>query len=160
MEFNLSSKYKIKKQNYYEHNLELKADIEKGHITINTSTSTSTSTLSSIEDCRFQKTENSENIDYISEIQPALHENKKSCWESICKNIMIGNYDLTQNEYSKFNILRKECISLYDEKNEKHEKLLEDLLDTYIELCKQNNKELKNKPGSLWKEIGFQVSTL
>lgn len=160
MEFNLSSKYNIKNFFYYEYTLETATDIEKGHITINSSNSRSTSTLSSIEDCRFTKTENSEKIDYISEIQPALHDNKKSCWETICKNIIIGNYDLTQNEYSKLNVLRKECISLYDEKNEKHEKLLEDFLDTYIELSKQNKKELKNKPGLLWKEIGFQVSTL
>jgi hypothetical protein len=71
----------------------------------------------------------------------------------------MSNYDLTQNEYSKLNILRKECISLYDEKNETHEKLLEDLMDSYIELCKENKKELKTKPGALWKEIGFQVLT-
>ena len=116
---------------------------------MNTSTSISSSKISP---------EYSDEVDYISEIQPSNHESKKSCCEYFLKNIfLISNSDLTQNEYSKQNILRRECITVYDEKNEKHEKLLEDLLDTYIELSKENNKELKNKVVPLWKELGFQV---
>lgn len=124
-------------------------DIEKGHITFNTSTSISNSHKEI--DGYYDR------IDMISEIQPSLHENKKSCLEYFFKNIFMPNYDLTQNEYSQLNILRKECVTNYDEKNDKHERLLTDFLDTYIELCKENKKELKNKSGILWKEIGFQV---
>ena len=74
---------------------------------MNTSTSISSTNISP---------EYSDEIDYISEIQPSIHENKKSCCEYFLKHIfLIPNRDITQNEYSKQNILRKECITVFDD---------------------------------------------
>ena len=74
-------------------------------------------------------------------MQPTIHENKKNCCEIICK-LCVFNCDLTKKEYKKFNKLKSECITLYDQNNEDHEKLLKSILEYN-----------KNKT---WRQLGFQ----
>ncbi len=90
----------------------------------------------------------------IAEMQPSTHEDKKTCCESLCRIFNSENFDLTKNEYRVFNLLRKECIISYDETNSEHEKLLNDLKETYIDLS--DDSESRDKFS--WKLLGFQVS--
>jgi len=64
---------------------------------------------------------------------------------------LTENYDLTKNEYTNINDLRKECLLQFLESNQNHEKLLKDLVATYIEIT---NISI---PDFSWKTLGFQV---
>jgi hypothetical protein len=91
-------------------------------------------------------------------MQPSCHEDKKNVCEKICgcliKSFLKINYDLTVNEYKKFNALRRECLDSFDENNKKHEILLEDFMNNCKDL--DNNNNINNNIN--WKKIGFQVN--
>jgi hypothetical protein len=92
----------------------------------------------------------------ISEMQPSTHESKKSCFETLCK-CCVNNYDLTKAEYKKFNQFRAECIILYDEKNLKHESILNELMECLKDLEVDNRSRSENIS---WKQLGFQVKSI
>jgi hypothetical protein len=86
-------------------------------------------------------------------VQPASHDSKQWCCEKIMKNIILSNYDLTKSEYKKYNLLRRECLLLYEETNANHEKLLKDLFDNFLEIAKEKISDLNSLS---WKVLGFQ----
>ncbi len=86
-------------------------------------------------------------------MQPASHDNKQWCCEKFLKNILLSNYDLTKIEYKKYNLLRRECLLLYEENNLNHEKLLKDLFDNFLEIAKEKFSNLNSLS---WKVLGFQ----
>ena len=64
-----------------------------------------------------------------------------------------SKYDLTIDEYNKFEKLKNETIILYDESNQEHEKSLNELLDHGKDIISKNDiKEEKD----YWKILGFQ----
>ncbi len=99
---------------------------------------------------------NSSLFNDIADVQPSVHEDKKSCCERFCY-LLYTNQDLTKSEYKKYINIRKDCLAVYDERNEMHEKLLKDLFDTYLDLTNSKNEE---KITTSWKILGFQVISL
>jgi hypothetical protein len=75
-------------------------------------------------------------------MQPSIHGTKKSCIEVLCK-LCVKNCDLTKKEYKKFNALKKECITLYDQNNYEHERILNEILENSLDKTS-------------WKKLGFQ----
>lgn len=86
--------------------------------------------------------------DEIADMQPALHDQKKFIFETACKCICY-NYDLTKNEYKKYNNLKRECLKLFDLNNEDHNKMLDHLYELY--------GDIETKKDKTWKNLGFQV---
>jgi hypothetical protein len=84
------------------------------------------------------------------------------------------NYDLTYSEYKSFDTLKKKVIHAYNNKNEEHEKILQDLFNRTKEILNKDNnsseitqistKESENEKNSnkeeekIWRKIGFQTS--
>jgi hypothetical protein len=129
-------------------------DIEKGNsfTTKYKSNSASTTTLSTITESTTLME------DELSEIQPALHEGRKNCCESLFKGLFITNYDLTINEYKAYNKLKRDCLVSYDENVPKHEEILKDFYQNFVEVV-ELDEQMKVDSRS-WKSLGFQVKCL